>query len=1317
MVYAPNKLEANSALGKQGVQNSPLQIDTEQALRQLELLGESPDKAYLTAFFPKGDPRTQGENRDKGRKSDRLNVAEIERWQAEGRGVYLVVNGGGHRKTDIERCRAIFYEHDNRDKCDQLILWQSLGLPEPTLQIDSGGKSIHSYWIFEKPIPAEWWARQDNKGHWIGIQSDLLEFADADRSLVNSNRVMRLAGAWYMKWDEQKRTHAVAQSKIVGGCEKRYSFEELRRIIPDREPAPDPRETYSSSYNNEDSLLDFRTIGHLLPHWNPNGRIGWATFQCPVHTRDGKAHSTDQIHVNQTSGAWEAHCGCDDKQVYEAVCDMVGHKPTGRRFGSTNPFNGAGGNGSRGKNVNRRHSNGNGGNGGDGGDDGDGGDGNNNLIRFPGFNPLEDDEISSRLDQIIAQSLSKSQITSIINRLALESQRHPNEIRKQYYERLAESNIEIEREEIKQEVESLLAFSGTDINLNDYLPPALAQPLAQWCAWLNINHSVVLTALLTGASSLHKTGTEIILHRGQNFQIPSTIFGAIVAPSGQKKSPIYNNIIRNPLKPLRQAKLDAYKAALADYEAKLEVWKKNKEGTPPTPPKDPTLYFFTNATGEAIPKQAAKDPDKALLALIDELSGYFNSANAYRNGRGSDKQDLLSYFDGTGQTVLRASGVTADVFDLYLSIFGTIQPEVLKQYMTDCSDPDGNHARFLFARQELRAATLPDDDGMSIQISDRITGFYRQIDNLPVIEYRLSREAFKRYQPVYNQLERLRVKSRPGMAAVYSKMEGYIGRLALNLHVLWEIAAGKECPDTQIPLFIMEMAIQLAQYYINQVKLIHAESDEECLPSHITRMIALSKRLEQVADKTGGWLKAKLISDQYSSKKRPKAAAIYEWMKEAASMGVGAIRGAGNRMEFHWQPNNQPDSSPPSPPPSPSKDFRKVEDTLGDLPPHVPKAESIDSKGVEEDFRNFRNFRNNPPQKVESTDTANQEQLNGGNLSEINILSGFDVSAQQNVLSPQQNGRTFDEVHGLREEKIELNRALCVEPERAEHTVEPSVEPLERAAVKTEISQEGGEVPKVSDSDLSNGCKADSVSDTQEEEGLSPEFLKVPKVPKVSDNPAPVSVTVEHVQIEQSTSTSADKGETGQRHSDSTESKPNDKNYNYELRPRKIFGAVEELKFMFLTERVQDWQQVWDLFSRYRLTQEEQAEVGRQLEIWNKPFIHAIWKRTKPGAPREVKVEQPKTDPEVANSSQPRKGWTTTNEAIRKIVEYPRLTEEEAVEIIHTEAERLGWTEKQLRDWGDKILWFLINNEFPLIAAQRRYYICQLMQHTLATQT
>ncbi|MFP5275389.1 hypothetical protein [Coleofasciculus sp.] len=116
------------------------------------------------------------------------------------------------------------------------------------------------------------------------------------------------------------------------------------------------------------------------------------------------------------------------------------------------------------------------------------------------------------------------------------------ELRRLYHERLDETNIEIERESNRSQVTDLLQKTNTQIDLADYLPEALAAPITQWCLWLNIRPAVALTALLASASSLHKTGTEIVLKRNWNFRVPPTIFAALVSPSGQKKSPILKNM-------------------------------------------------------------------------------------------------------------------------------------------------------------------------------------------------------------------------------------------------------------------------------------------------------------------------------------------------------------------------------------------------------------------------------------------------------------------------------------------------------------------------------------------------------------------------------------------------------------------------------------------------------------------------------------------------------------------------------------------------------------------------------------------------------
>ncbi|MHC5722622.1 MAG: DUF3987 domain-containing protein [Nostoc sp.] len=458
------------------------------------------------------------------------------------------------------------------------------------------------------------------------------------------------------------------------------------------------------------------------------------------------------------------------------------------------------------------------------------------------------------------------------------------------------------QEDEVSEIAKLVEATEETISVHDYLPAILSNPLAQYSQYQKLRHAVVLTSLMTAASSLHKVGTELVIHRGQYFTVPPTLFSAIVAASGAKKSPSSKATARQPLDILKTLDQQTYERDFKRYEAELASWKKRKslgdEMSEPEPeePDKPPLYYFTDATGEGIKAQAASAPKKALFGSFDELAGLFNSSNQYRGGKGSDKQDLLSYFDGTGVTVLRAAGVKADVNKVYLSILGTIQPDVLRKAMENTNDVDGSWARFLYAVQPDLPGTLPDDDGLSFDMRQLIAGFFRKIHELPVTEYRLSKEAFKFYQPYYNRLEQLRV-SHPssGMRAVYSKAEGITGRLALNLHVLHELASERS-PSVEIPLERMKEAISLMKFYIGQIKLIYAFVDDSSPVPQVLKVIELSKRKQLGGE--DGWIKAKDIQNASSKKQRPKANEVREWIIQAAKSGHGETKGEGIRLEF-----------------------------------------------------------------------------------------------------------------------------------------------------------------------------------------------------------------------------------------------------------------------------------------------------------------------------------------------------------------------------------------------------------------------------------
>lgn len=201
-------------IATQEKRKAPPQVHTRKHLAALGC--KDGDRVFFRAFAPKGSDGKSAANVD-GVMPDipfeRLQELSDREW-----GVYLVVNGGGHTDADINQFRAIFYEHDDLEKELSKDLWQSLSLPQPTVQVDTGGKSIHSYWVFDEPLT--------NAEQWRQLQTDLLTYASADPTLKNPSRVMRLAGFSHAGTGQL--------SALAGGNGVRYSYAKLRGLIPAR---------------------------------------------------------------------------------------------------------------------------------------------------------------------------------------------------------------------------------------------------------------------------------------------------------------------------------------------------------------------------------------------------------------------------------------------------------------------------------------------------------------------------------------------------------------------------------------------------------------------------------------------------------------------------------------------------------------------------------------------------------------------------------------------------------------------------------------------------------------------------------------------------------------------------------------------------------------------------------------------------------------------------------------------------------------------------------------------------------------------------
>ena len=232
---------------------SDVQLDPKEWALFCKLLGKTKNSVRLRSFFPKGHPL---KDRDHGKKhhADRKWIQEC---QNEGRGVYIVINDGGDTDKEITSCRAIFYEHDDISKEDQINLWQILGLPQPSLQVDTGGKSIHNYWILKKGIDSQTWRE---------TQERLLDHADADRALKNPSRVMRLPGTYHMN-DDGKPSD---MTTIITHCDNKYSIKELQSKLPSKKQTELVKQSLSFTQFEPLPFDQIEKALHCIPPRIPN---------------------------------------------------------------------------------------------------------------------------------------------------------------------------------------------------------------------------------------------------------------------------------------------------------------------------------------------------------------------------------------------------------------------------------------------------------------------------------------------------------------------------------------------------------------------------------------------------------------------------------------------------------------------------------------------------------------------------------------------------------------------------------------------------------------------------------------------------------------------------------------------------------------------------------------------------------------------------------------------------------------------------------------------------------------------------------------
>src|SRR4028119_1826772 len=519
-----------------------------------------------------------------------------------------------------------------------------------------------------------------------------------------------------------------------------------------------------------------------------------------------------------------------------------------------------------------------------------------NVVRPPQFQVPPISELGGEIEELLDSDLKKSQLQLKISELAQKYHIPSADVWKIYREREQEQEQEADRPDVATEIESLLSAHKSSIALTEVLPVELAQPIEKLATMLNLRSECYLAALLTQVASLFKVGTETILLRATDWRCCPNYFAAIVAEVSQLKTPIPKAIIDRPMRVLRERAQKEFDQAKKNYEAGLNNWKAAKKeedrGPAPEPPRL-RVYSFDKTTGEGIIYQQAAYPNQAMMYFCDELAGVFKSGNQYRGGKGSDEEDMLSFWNGTGTTVLRALGVRASVEAVGLSIFGTIQPDVLAGLLKDCSDSNGKFARFDFVLQPLAVPNLPEDDSGRFDLTPMLADLYQKIDALPAICFEFDQEA-KTYHRTFTlkcHERRVYQESKQGLRGALGKMPEKVGKLATIIHTLTCVFNSQQVTN-KIPRSAVEAAVKFVKFAADQVASLYTEfSDRSALGPNLTKILL-------AAERQGGKISTREVQHIFRVNQRPTAQTVREWFSELQEMKHGEVTTVKKSVSF-----------------------------------------------------------------------------------------------------------------------------------------------------------------------------------------------------------------------------------------------------------------------------------------------------------------------------------------------------------------------------------------------------------------------------------
>ena len=287
------------------------------------------------------------------------------------------------------------------------------------------------------------------------------------------------------------------------------------------------------------------------------------------------------------------------------------------------------------------------------------------------------------------------------------------------------------------------------------------------------------------------------------------LYLAIVGDRGTNKTSCFEFAL-NPVMRKDDEEYDKYVEAKAMYD--MEMSKPLKERNTRVQEPDFCQTILSDFTPEVLVRQHKANP-RGLIVYFDELIGFIYSFNKYRSG--SDEQMWTQLFAGSGVTVNRVSSDPVKIDNTCISIFGGVQPGILKSFAKG-KVQNGFMDRWIFAFPDKVPYPKLKENEIDDSVKESWNSIIERILSIPYDGkpnvLRFSPEAKVAYSDWFNSLSDQKNCGGDAFAGLATKMDRYCGRLALGLEILAYGCGESEL--TEVSLRSVKGAIALCYYFI-----------------------------------------------------------------------------------------------------------------------------------------------------------------------------------------------------------------------------------------------------------------------------------------------------------------------------------------------------------------------------------------------------------------------------------------------------------------------------------------------------------------------